>query len=49
MYKRQPYDLETICELQKLTEILRNRGYSEEDVTAIMHGNWIRQLNEIWS
>ena len=44
-----PYDLDSIGDLQKLVDILRNRGYSEEDVAAIMHGNWIRQLNEIWS
>jgi len=35
--------------LQKLTTLLADRGYSQEDIEAIMHGNWIRRLNEIWS
>jgi len=42
-------DLDSIADLQRLDGMLRGRGYSEADVTAIMHGNWIRRLNEIWS
>jgi len=42
-------DLDSIADLQRLDGLLRARGYSEADVTAIMHGNWIRRLNEIWS
>jgi membrane dipeptidase len=41
--------METIADLQSLVGILAQRGYSPEDVEAIMHGNWIRRLNEIWS
>ncbi|MCA9228294.1 MAG: membrane dipeptidase, partial [Planctomycetales bacterium] len=41
-----PYDMESIADLQKLTTLLANRGYSQEDIAAIMHGNWIRRLNE---
>ncbi|MCA9221650.1 MAG: membrane dipeptidase [Planctomycetales bacterium] len=44
-----PYDMESIADLQKLTTLLANRGYSQEDIAAIMHGNWIRRLREIWS
>ena len=44
-----PYDMESIADLQKLTNLLADRGYSQEDIEAIMHGNWIRRLNEIWS
>lgn len=44
-----PYDMESIADLQKLTTLLADRGYSQEDIEAIMHGNWIRRLNEIWS
>ncbi|MCA9210394.1 MAG: membrane dipeptidase, partial [Planctomycetales bacterium] len=36
-----PYDMESIADLQKLTTLLANRGYSQEDIAAIMHGNWI--------
>jgi membrane dipeptidase len=43
-----PYDMESIADLQKLTTLLADRGYSQEDIEAIMHGNWIRRLNEIW-
>ena len=30
-------------------QLLADRGYSQEDVEGIMHGNRIRLLNEIWS
>jgi membrane dipeptidase len=39
-----PYDLETIADLQKLTSLLQKRGYTEENITRIMHGNWLRFL-----
>jgi membrane dipeptidase len=42
-------DLKSIADLQSLTKLLANRGYSQEDIQGIMHGNWIRRLNEIWS
>lgn len=44
-----PYDLESIADLQSLDGILARRGYSPEDIAGIMHGNWIRLLNAIWS
>jgi membrane dipeptidase len=43
-----PYDLETIADLQKLKNILSKRGYSEEDINNIMHGNWLRFLRKAW-
>ncbi|MBI4023622.1 MAG: membrane dipeptidase [Verrucomicrobia bacterium] len=39
-----PRDLETIADLQKLAALLRNRGYSSEDVSGVFHGNWLRFL-----
>ena len=39
-----PHDLNTIADLQKVPAILRGRGYSEDDIRLIMHGNWIRLL-----
>lgn len=39
-------DLNSIADLQRLTEILARRGYSPADVEGIMHGNWIRKLTE---
>ncbi|MBC8352104.1 MAG: membrane dipeptidase [Planctomycetes bacterium] len=47
--EQTPMDLESIADLQCLTTILADRGYSQADIEAIMHGNWIRRLNEIWS
>jgi len=42
------HDLDTIADLQKIAALLADRGYSEGDVSAIMHGNWIRFLRRAW-
>ena len=47
--EQTPLDLQSIADLQRLTTIFAVRGYSQKDVEAIMHGNWIRRLNQIWS
>ena len=44
-----PSDLETIADLQKIPGLLRARGYSEEDIQKVMHGNWLRFLKKAWS
>ncbi len=44
-----PADLETIADLQKIPDLLRARGYSDEDVQKVMHGNWLRFLKKAWS
>lgn len=44
-----PHDLHTIADLQKLAGILAERGYNRQDIEGIMHGNWIRFLNDAWS
>ena len=44
-----PSDLETIADLQKIPDLLLARGYSEEDVQQVMHGNWLRFLKKAWS
>ncbi|MCP9746208.1 dipeptidase [Lacihabitans sp. CS3-21] len=36
-----PYDLETIADLQKIGTILKSRGYTENDISKIMHQNFI--------
>ena len=43
-----PSDLESIADLQKIPDLLRARGYSEEDVQKVMHGNWLRFLKKAW-
>lgn len=44
-----PQDMESIADLQILTSLLADRGYGLPDIESIMHGNWIRRLNEIWA
>ncbi len=43
-----PYDLETIADLQRLPALLNKRGYTNEDVKNVMHGNWLRFLKDAW-
>ena len=44
-----PHDLDTIADLQKIPVLLEKRGYSEEDIRRIMHGNWLRLFRKAWS
>jgi len=44
-----PGDLDTIADLQVVAPLLRDRGYAEADVEAIMHGNWLRLLEKSWT
>jgi membrane dipeptidase len=44
-----PSDVHTIADLTRLLDVLRSRGYSEEDVAAIAHGNALRFLREAWA
>ena len=46
---KSPCDLDTIADLQKLPSRLADRGYTELDIAAIMHGNWVRFLRQSWS
>ncbi|HZI53913.1 MAG TPA: membrane dipeptidase [Chitinophagaceae bacterium] len=43
-----PYDLDTIADIQHIPSLLSKRGYSEKDITGIMHGNWLRFLKNAW-
>ena len=47
--EQSPADLDTIADLQKIPELLTSRGYRDEDIAAIMHGNWLRLLHRAWS
>jgi membrane dipeptidase len=44
-----PQDLESIAGLQQLPEMLRARGYGDDDIAGIMHGNFLRRLREAWA
>lgn len=39
-----PAEIDTIADLQKLTPLLAERGYAEEDISAILGGNWLNRL-----
>jgi len=43
-----PWDLETISDLQKIPDLLRARGYSDSDISKVMHGNWLNLLKISW-
>lgn len=47
--EQTPADLDTIADLSRLPKMFSARGYSDEDVKQIMHGNFIRFLKEAWS
>jgi len=47
--EQSPQDLDTIADLARLPDMLRERGYTEPDVLGVMHGNWIRFLENAWS
>lgn len=40
--EQTPRDLDTIADLQKLDQLLTDKGYSPQDIEAIFHGNWLR-------
>jgi membrane dipeptidase len=44
-----PIDLDTIADLQKLTNLLENRGYVEDDIERILSQNATDFLRRIWS
>jgi membrane dipeptidase len=39
-----PSEINTIADLQKLGPLLAERGYSEEDISAILGANWLELL-----
>ncbi|MFN7682006.1 MAG: dipeptidase [Planctomyces sp.] len=45
--EQTPSDFDRFRDLQKLTQLLENRGYTPADIAAIMHGNWIRFFSEV--
>lgn len=47
--EQSPYDLETIADLQRIPELLARRGYSQQDIENVSHGNWLRFIRKAWS
>src|SRR4051812_43055378 len=42
--EQTPNDLDTIDDVQKIPDLLRKRGFGDEDIAAVMHGNWLGLL-----
>jgi len=43
-----PRDLDTIADLQKLPDILRQRGYTEQDIENVMYKNFLQFVRVAW-
>jgi membrane dipeptidase len=46
--EQSPFDMDTIADLQKLPDLLKKRGYREEDIQNVLFGNWLRFLRNAW-
>jgi membrane dipeptidase len=44
-----PIEIDSISDLQIFPRLLKKRGYAQNDVDAIMHGNWLRFLRMAWN
>ena len=44
--EQTPTDLNSIADLQKVPAMFQARGYTDEDIANIMHGNFVRFLRE---
>lgn len=42
-----PDEMETVTDLWRIGDALRTRGYSEEDIAAILGGNMLRKLRQV--
>ena len=47
--EQTPRDLETIADLGKFGEILKRRGYSQEDVEGILYQNFVAFFRRAWA
>jgi len=42
-----PREIDTIADLQKLVPLLSEKGYTADNITAILSGNWLRHLQRV--
>jgi membrane dipeptidase len=47
--EQTPCDMDTIADLQRVPDMLKQRGYSAADIEGVMHGNWLRFFRTAWS
>lgn len=43
-----PWDLESIADLSKIPDLLKNKGFEKNDIEKVMHGNWLNFLKKNW-
>jgi membrane dipeptidase len=43
-WQHVPEEIDTIADLQKLAPLLAEKGYTDDDLTAIFGGNWLNML-----
>jgi membrane dipeptidase len=46
-FEQTPQDLNSIADLQRLGDLLLDRGFSKDDVKAVMHGNFVGFLRRV--
>jgi membrane dipeptidase len=44
-----PVELNTIADLSRLPELLKTRGYKEQDIKNILYGNFTQFLDQTWT
>jgi membrane dipeptidase len=44
--EQTPEDLDTIADLARIPDMLAKRGYKQEDIENIMHGNFLNLLRK---
>jgi membrane dipeptidase len=42
-----PFEIDTVADLCRLVPLLQQQGYPDNDIVAIMGGNWLRVLREV--
>lgn len=47
--EQTPYDLDTIADLQKVPQMLKDKGYSDKDIENIMSKNFINFMRRTWN
>ena len=48
-YEQTPIDVRSIADVAQVEALLSDRGFSREEVMAVLSGNFIRFLREAWS
>ena len=46
--EQSPHGLDTIADLARIPAVLQARGYTDADIAAILHRNWLELLRRAW-